>query len=235
MFGRGWMVVFLLGAAFLPYLLSSKSAILDAITAPFQSEAKSSTAKTAGDGQSASMPNGLAPLDASAPAGSGSAKSGVPARTVSASKEPRKPSDVPLIPLEQSLQWNVKPAWVMSTWPRVTTALPELDLQGYRVSFISGVGETDVAGSLSYYFDSSLSLRKIVFQGSTGDARRLVQFLMSQHRFERRLSDDPSVYLYQVPEDGRALSELRIRTVPIVKSTNPLSRFEVSLEMRRPE
>mgnify|MGYP003353110921 CR=1 FL=1 len=99
---------------------------------------------------------------------------------------------------------------------------------------ISGIGETDVAGSLSYYFDASLTLQKIVFQGSTGDARRLVQFLLSQHRFERRLADDPSTYLYQVPQDGQALSELRIRTVPIVKSTNPLTRFELTLVMRRP-
>ena len=50
----------------------------------------------------------------------------------------------------------------------------ELDLQGYRVAYVSGTAETDIAGSLSYYFDNTHRLRRIAFNGTTGDARRLV-------------------------------------------------------------
>src|SRR5205085_8416505 len=102
---------------------------------------------------------------------------------------PRTAGEVTVAPFEQALRWEVKPAWVLSTWSRVTTSLPELDLQGYRVAYVSGTAETDIAGSLSYYFDNTHQLRRIEFHGTTGDARRLVQFLISQHRFERRLSE----------------------------------------------
>jgi hypothetical protein len=43
------------------------------------------------------------------------------------------------------------------------------------------------------------------------------------------------MYLYQVEQDGKALSELKIRAASIVRAGSPLSRFETTLEMRRPE
>lgn len=220
-FGRGWMVFFLLGGAVLPYVLSSKSSIRESLSAPLNAFSKSTPDKKAEPqpGENAEQPQNGA----------------TPQTPKSAAPQPRAAGEVPFIPFEQALNWRVTPAWVLGTWPRVTTTLPELDVQGYRVSLVSGTGETDVAGSLTYYFDAKQQLQRLTFQGSTGDARRLVSYLMSQHRFQRRAAEDPSTFLYQVEQDGRALSELKIKAAQIVRAGAPLSRFETSLEMRRPE
>jgi len=218
--GRWFMIVMLGGAAFLPYLLSKQSPVHDTLTAPLKWV-----------GQAPAEPSGtrVPPLDAGpATPGVGKIAAGQP-RTASS-------GETTVVPFEQALRWELTPAWVMSTWPRVTTQLAELDLQGYRMPLVSGTTETDVAGSLTYYFDSRQRLERITFNGTTGDARRLVTFLNREHHFQRRLAkDDPGLYLYQVEQDQRALSELKIRSAPIVKAGSPYGRFEVSIDMRRPE
>jgi len=227
MFGKGTFIAMLLGGAFLPYLLSSGSGVRETIMRPFQSSAGASD-----------KGSGPAALDVPAPADPhASALYASHAAAAGAPLTPKPPSiaDERLIPFEKALQWQITPTWVLTTWPRVTTQLSELELQGYRVTLVTGTTPTDIAGVLTYYFDAKQVLQRITFNGTTGDARRLVQFLAASHRFERRLLEDPSVYLYQVEQDRRALSELKIKTAPIVRAGGELSRFEVALVMRRPE
>lgn len=241
MFGRSSFALLLVGGAVLPYLLSSGSGVREAITSPLQAIAGSGDKPAAAPQGSpaaashgtASFVNGAeqhvaAPQSAGAPAGFAS-------HSTPPAAKPAAASDERLIPFEHALQWQVTPTWVLTTWPRVTTHLSELETQGYRVTLVSGTTPTDIAGALTYYFDAKQRLQRITFNGTTGDARRLVQFLAATHRFERRLLEDPSVYLYQVEEDHRALSEMRIKTAPIVRAGATLSRFEVTLVMRRPE
>jgi hypothetical protein len=221
--GRLFMILMLGGAAFLPYLLSKQSPVHETLTAPLkwvgQAPADNAGAKSANVAQHG--PGGATPATGKV-----------------AASQPRtaSQSDAPVVPMEQAFRWETTPAWVMSTWPRVTTHLAELDLQGYRMSLVTGTTETDVAGSLTYYFDPQQRLSRIIFNGTTGDARRLVTLMNQQHRFQRHLApDDPGLYLYQVEQDQRALSEMKIRAAGIVKAGNPYGRFEVSIDMRRPE
>ena len=216
---RNWFLVFLVGGAVLPYVLSGQSAVREAITSPLKlvSGEEAKPAPQAAQG----MPAAGATIAAAPPATSGTK----PASSASQEK---------FVDLEQAFRWEITPAWILGNWPRVTTHLSALDSQGYRVTLITGTGQTDLAGAVTYYFDPQQRLQKMVFHGTTGDAKRLVQFLISRHHFERRLTDDPSVYLYQVEQDGQALSELKIKTAPIVRTTSAYSRFEVSLTMNRP-
>lgn len=216
---RNWFLVFLVGGAVLPYVLSGQSAVREAITSPLKlvSGEEAKPAPQAAQG----MPAVGATIAAAPPATSGTK----PASAASQEK---------FVDLEQAFRWEITPAWILGNWPRVTTHLAALDSQGYRVTLITGTGQTDLAGAVTYYFDPQQRLQKMVFHGTTGDAKRLVQFLISRHHFERRLTDDPSVYLYQVEQDGQALSELKIKTAPIVRTTSAYSRFEVSLTMNRP-
>lgn len=226
-------VMMMLAGALLPYVISNQSVLRDAVTSPFKSDAAE---------QPKSVPSGTAPAAAPAnfavnggqpqAAQSGAGKSAVPATMVSQSRS--TPAE-PFVPLEQALRWEITPAWILAQWPRVTTHLAELEMQGYRVTLVTGTAQTDLAGSLTYYFDPTQRLKKIIFHGTTGDAKRLVQFALGHHGFERRLTNDPSVYLYQVEYDGQALSELRIKTASIVRSSSAYSRFEVALTMNRPE
>lgn len=215
---RNWFLVFLVGGAVLPYMLSGQSAVREAITSPLK--------MVVGDGAKQSPQ--------AAPGAAQSTNASPVAAAASGTKPAAPTSQEKFVDLEHAFRWEITPAWILGNWPRVTTHLAALDSQGYRVTLITGTGQTDLAGAVTYYFDPQQRLQKMVFNGTTGDAKRLVQFLIARHHFERRLTEDPSVYLYQVEQDGQALSELKIKTAPIVRTASAYSRFEVSLTMNRP-
>ena len=128
------------------------------------------------------------------------------------------------------------PEWIMRRWPRVSTGLAQLQLQGYRVPLVTGTAETDLAGSLTYYFNSQQRLEQIAFRGSTGDARNLVGLLSGRYHLTRRLTNDPSLALYEaVRSDGRPSSALKIQAAAIIKANQPRERFDVQLVLLRPE
>jgi hypothetical protein len=136
--------------------------------------------------------------------------------------------------LNEILRFDGTPGWVMSRWPRVTAGLAELDLQGYRVPLVTGTGEQDLAGSLTYYFDKNQQMAYINFRGSTGDPRKLISLVTSRYSFLPQKTDDPGLALYQVRWNGQALSELRIRTSRIVRADQPHARYDIELAMKRP-
>ncbi len=136
--------------------------------------------------------------------------------------------------LGEVLRFDGTPAWVMARWPRVSSGLAELDLQGYRVPLVTGTGAGDLAGSLTYYFDKSQKVAYITFRGTTGDPRKLVAHVTSRFSFVEQKTEDPSLGLYQVKWNGKPQSELRIRPVPVVRANQPHARYEVDLAMQRP-
>ncbi|HEV3137100.1 MAG TPA: DUF6690 family protein [Pirellulales bacterium] len=136
--------------------------------------------------------------------------------------------------LGEVLQFEGTPAWVMTRWPRVTAGLAELDLQGYRVPLVTGTAEDDLAGSLTYYFDKNQHIEFINFHGTTGDPRKLIALVTSRYKFLRQTTEDPSLHLYQVKWNGKALSELRVRPARVVRADQPHARYEVDLAMKRP-
>ena len=136
--------------------------------------------------------------------------------------------------LGEVLRFDGTPAWVMARWPRVSSGLAELNLQGYRVPLVTSTAAGDLAGSLTYYFDKNQKVAYITFRGTTGDPRRLVAHVTSRFSFVQQKTDDPSLGLYQVKWNGKPQSELRIRPVPVVRANQPHARYEVDLAMQRP-
>ncbi len=131
---------------------------------------------------------------------------------------------------------NVTTGWVLRRWPRVSTGLAELPLQGYRVPLVTGTRQTDLAGSLTYYFNSQQQVQRISFQGTTGDPRELIRLLTTRYKFTRRLTNDPGLFIYEVTDPGgRPGSLLKIQSSPVVKSSEPYRRFEVELVIERPD
>ncbi len=59
------------------------------------------------------------------------------------------------------LRFDVTVEWVMQRWPRVSTGLPYLQLQGYRVPLVTGTKVADLAGSLTYYFNARQQVQRI--------------------------------------------------------------------------
>jgi hypothetical protein len=173
------------------------------------------------------------------PAGSASAASApgelgnIAAASFPASRRPQK-IDTPPQDLAEVLHFNGTPAWVMTRWPRVTAGLSHLDLQGYRVPLVTGTGESDVAGSLTYYFDHEQRVKFITFRGTTGDPRKLIGLVTQRYQLKPQESEDPGTSLYQVRWNGKPMSELRIRPARVVRADQPFARYEVELALMRP-
>lgn len=120
-------------------------------------------------------------------------------------------------------------------WPRVSTSLPDLQLQGYRVPLVTGTAETDLAGSLTYYFDSVQQVQRISFNGTTGDGRELLRLLTGRFGFVRRPTREANLLVYEVPvRRGPAQSVVQLKLAPLLKSSVPHQRFDVTLVIERP-
>lgn len=146
------------------------------------------------------------------------------------------PSQTPPVSLEEAIRFDVTKNWVLGHWPRVSTRLSQLELEGYRVPLITGTHEGAVAGSLTYYFNKEQKLQRIILMGKTGDTRPLVTLVTGKFGFTRNLTDDPGLYLYQVKHRrNKAESELRIRAADVVEAMQPFERYTVALWIERPK
>jgi hypothetical protein len=142
----------------------------------------------------------------------------------------------PVRNLADIFRFDLPPEWVTQRWPQVSVGLAQLQLQGYRVPLVTGTAETDLAGSLTYYFDTQQQLQRIAFRGTTGDARNMVGLLTGQYHFTRRLTNDPGLVLYEtVGPDGRPGGSLRLHTSPLMKASERHQRFDVELVLDRPQ
>lgn len=135
------------------------------------------------------------------------------------------------IPLEHALRFEVSLPWVTAVFPRVTTVLGDTQLQGLRVPLVSGTQEHDIAGSLTYYFDREQVLRRITFQGYTGDERRVVMFLCSTYGMVAQPTLDRG--LYRAAGPNGEVSTLLIRHVPVVSQNAPKQRMELVIDLVR--
>ncbi len=219
MFGRSKLFIALfVMTTVVPYVVSTRASLTSLVSQYWPAK---SGDKLPADATTAVADHPLAPL----------------ASTDPAAPKPAPRPTTPVLTLEEVLRFDVTTAWVLSKWPRVSANLAELDMQGYRVPLVTGTGDSDVAGSLTYYFNAKQRVARITFFGTTGDTRRLVAFLESTYSFKRIQIEEPNLYVYQVKSWswGKPTSELRMRPASVVKSDVPHSRFEVALLIDRPK
>ena len=140
----------------------------------------------------------------------------------------------PVSDFAEVLRFDVTPDWILGRWPRVSTGLSYMQLQGYRVPMVTGTKPTDLAGSLTYYFNAQQKVQRITFHGATGDPQLLIRLLTSRHAFVRRLTNDPGLIVFEAPqEDGSRTSLLKLTSVGVVKSSDPRRRLKVELALER--
>lgn len=128
--------------------------------------------------------------------------------------------------------FNVDARWVTMRWPRVSTTLADLNLEGLRAPLVTGSQFDDLAGSITYYFDRDGHVQRITFHGTTGDERRLVDMLTRHFGFKHEPTLDAGLYL--VKWNGDPTSVLMLRTANIVSASQPHARLNVALEINRP-
>ena len=143
----------------------------------------------------------------------------------------------PVVDMAEAIRLDVTASWVLGRWPRVTAGLPDADQQGYRVPLITGTRDDDIAGSLTYYFNKQQRCRRITFQGTTGDARRIVELVTKRLRVRATRHVRSRAACVPEPLEWSSLraSELHIRPARVVRATEPQSRFEVLLALNDPD
>lgn len=128
-------------------------------------------------------------------------------------------------------RFDMTPQGVRKRWSRVTTGLADTRYQGYRVPLVTGTEESDLAGSLSYYFDSRPRLRKITFTGTTGDPGRLVDLVTKQFGFSRSQNRNPRVATFT--GRFRFRGQLRIAAAEVLDRHESGNNFKVDLVVER--
>jgi hypothetical protein len=156
------------------------------------------------------------------------------ARPVSPESPYGKSLSLPSPTLDEALRFDRSVEWVIGHWSHVTTGLSYLQLQGYRVTLMTGPALPDVAGSLTYYFNPHQRVQRITVTGTTGDPSRLVAIVSARHHFTRRLVNDPGLVLYEaVDPNNHPVGTLKIRSAPVILASQPYTRYEFDLTMER--
>lgn len=159
---------------------------------------------------------------------------GVPGMPGQAANAPKPRLEGPqAIRLEDAFRFDITPGWVTTYWTRVTTTSTDLELEGFRVPLVTGTQTDDVAGSLTYYFDKQHQLQRIAFQGSTGDARKLIGFATQHYQLQPVPTLGAGLYLGRW--NGTPKSVLRVTHAPVVMANAPLHRYQVDFELNRPD
>lgn len=146
---------------------------------------------------------------------------------------PAGPIRLTTAPLAEVLRFDIDDRWVTYRWPRVSTILSDQKRSGLRVPLVTGSELTDIAGSLSYYFDERGRVRRISFRGHAGDASKLIEF--ARQRFQLRREPTLGAGLYLTRWNALPTNGLRIRHAPVVRANDPHSRLEVAFEVNRPD
>jgi hypothetical protein len=131
--------------------------------------------------------------------------------------------------LNEVFRFDVTIDWIMQHWPTVSMVSNDLKLQGYRVPLVTGINEDDIAGSLTYYFGPDHQVRKITFEGVTGNADRLIRDIAAPNGLVQTKTADPGLFLYQRNGWSKSESELKIRPAEIISRSNANRRFQVSM------
>jgi hypothetical protein len=137
--------------------------------------------------------------------------------------------------LAEILRFDLTPSSISQRWPRVMNSRHAAgQLQAYRVPLVGSSKIGGLTGALTYFFTEEAKLQGVQFYGNAADAQPLVDFLTRQHGLQRYKSGDPSLEVYEVRRDGKAVSQLLLRTAPVIDAAQPEGRFRVELVLDHP-
>lgn len=148
-------------------------------------------------------------------------------------QSPAPLESVGFVSLHEMLRMDVSKEWVYSRWARKSTGLADPGLFGVRVPVVTGTQMTDLAGSMSYYFNSAGQVDRLRFHGRTADTTALIQLLQTYYGLQPRQAT-AGEQLYQSLEGGKVQGELRTRPEAVLWSTTPHRSFVVDIELNRP-
>lgn len=133
--------------------------------------------------------------------------------------------------LREVLRFDIQPGWLPQRFSRVSTVLSNVQMDGLRVPLITGTRPSDLAGTLTYYFDASQSLRRINLHGLTGDPSGLAQLMIQYYG----LTPEASLggQLFTTRWNNRVTNVLHIAPAPIIYAGADHSKYIVFLELNQ--
>jgi hypothetical protein len=131
--------------------------------------------------------------------------------------------------LSQVLRFDVSPQWVASQWNRVSTVRAERDLVGLRAPLVTGTDVSDLAGSLTYFFDAHHRLRRLTLHAQTGDTSELVSYVTQTFGMHPEPHLGAGIYLLRW--NAKPMNVLRISHAPVMRAEQPHAKFIVEMEL----
>lgn len=130
------------------------------------------------------------------------------------------------------LRFDIGPSFVTSRFAQVTTVAANRQFDAYRVPFVSGTRPTDIAGTLTYYFDANQTVQRIQMQGSMGDPAVLAQLMVAFYHLapEKSLGGQ----FYATRWNGRVTSMMLVSPAPIIHAGATYGKYSVFLELNQP-
>jgi hypothetical protein len=129
------------------------------------------------------------------------------------------------------LRFDVTPDFVMARFPRVSTLLSDTQLDGMRAPLITGSTPSDLAGTVTYYFDRYKQLKRLTVHATVGDPTRFVAELQRSYQ----MSQEPALggSLYVIKWNGSPTSLLHVSPAAVVYNDLPYGRFNLFLELNQ--
>lgn len=158
------------------------------------------------------------------------AAAGAPAATAPMSVSPSPSANIS--DFREVLRFDIGPSFVTSRFAQVTTVAANRQFDAYRVPFVSGTRPTDIAGTLTYYFDANQTVQRIQMQGSMGDPAVLVQLMVAFYHLapEKSLGGQ----FYATRWNGRVTSMMLVSPAPIIHAGATYGKYSVFLELNQP-
>lgn len=134
--------------------------------------------------------------------------------------------------LREVLRFDISDTWVTSRFARVSTISANLNLEAFRVPIVTGTQTTDLAGTLTYYFDNSGTVQRITVHGFTGNPNQLIQTMTSFYGLRTEPNLEAGVYTRRW--NGTPVHFLRLTHAPVVYADAVHQKYTVFLELNQP-
>ena len=135
--------------------------------------------------------------------------------------------------LRDVLRFDITPDDVPKKFSRVSTVLSDLSLRALRVPLVTGTKAEDIAGTLTYYFDTSGKLQRLTIHGFTGEPGNLLNLMTGQYGLRSEPTLEAGVYTRRW--NGQPVHFLRLTHAPVVFSDAIHQKYTVFLELNQPD
>ncbi len=134
--------------------------------------------------------------------------------------------------LRDVVRFDISPNWVTERFARVSTVLADLQLEGLRVPIVTGTQADSLAGTLTYYFDTSGSVQRVMIHGFTGNPSSIAQVMSGQYGLQPEPTLEAGVMTRRW--NGQPIHFMRLSHAPVVYSDAVHQKYTVFIELNQP-